>query len=227
VNGELQPNDLLELVKVSRELTSQVHLESLLQSILSKASELTNSPASSVILYNSRRRTLYFAAATGANAAMLLEKWGEFAEHQVPVDGSIAGEVFTTGVTRVVDNVDAQSGHFEGVDRHTRRSTDSMICVPLAFTGERLGVMQILNKESGKYTARDRVLIEHFACQAAVAIRNAKLFEDILMHMGMYAGGIESPSPSGEALGDVRRHPRVHPVVPVCRRSGRDTEDSE
>jgi hypothetical protein len=60
VNGELQPNDLLALVNVSRELTAQVHLESLLQSILSKASELTNSPASSVILYNSRRRTLNF-----------------------------------------------------------------------------------------------------------------------------------------------------------------------
>jgi adenylate cyclase len=118
---------------------------------------------------------------------MLLEKWGEFAEHQVPVDGSIAGEVFTTGVTSVVDKVEAHSGHFDGVDQHTRTSTDSMICVPLAFTGERLGVMQILNKETGRYTARDRVLIEHFACQAAVAIRNAKLFEDILMHMGMYA----------------------------------------
>ena len=187
VKGNLQPNDLMELVQISRELAAQVNLEPLLQSILSKASELTDSPASSVILYNIRSGSLYFAAATGDNAAMLLEKWGEFAEHQVPVEGSIAGKVFVTGVTLVVDEVEEDSNHFGGVDQYIRRPTESMICVPLTFADERLGVMQILNKRSGNHTPRDRVLIEHFAAQAAIAIRNAKLFEDILMHMGMYA----------------------------------------
>ncbi|HET6883026.1 MAG TPA: TIR domain-containing protein, partial [Pirellulales bacterium] len=37
------------------------------------------------------------------------------------------------------------------------------------------------------YTERDRILLEHFATQAAVAIRNAQLVASLLMHSGMYA----------------------------------------
>jgi CHAT domain/GAF domain len=160
VKEHLHLNDLMELVQISRELAAQVNLEPLLQSILSKASELTNSPASSVILYNSRRLykgrrgSLYFAAATGDKSDMLLEKWGEFAEHQIPVEGSIAGKVFVTKQTLVVDKVEQDSDHFLGVDRDTHKPTESMICVPLTFADEKLGVMQILNKRTGNYTTR-------------------------------------------------------------------------
>src|SRR5258705_11663965 len=64
-----------------------------------------------------------------------------------------------------------------------------MVCVSLAIGDESLGGMQILNKRSGDYTERDRVLIEYFASQAAVAIRQAKLFRDLLAHMGLYTSG--------------------------------------
>jgi class 3 adenylate cyclase len=46
--------------------------------------------------------------------------------------------------------------------------------------------MQILNKRAGDYTDRDRVLLEHFASQAAIAIKNAQLFESLLAHSGLY-----------------------------------------
>ena len=47
--------------------------------------------------------------------------------------------------------------------------------------------MQLLNKRSGNYSPRDRMLLEHFATQAAIAIRNARLMQDLLAHMGLYA----------------------------------------
>src|SRR5262245_14596473 len=93
----------MELVEISRELASQVSLRPLLQKILSKASELTDSPDSSVLLYDNKRRSLYFAAATGSNSEMCLENWGESSDQRIPLKGSIAGEVFLTGVTRVTD----------------------------------------------------------------------------------------------------------------------------
>jgi class 3 adenylate cyclase len=67
-----------------------------------------------------------------------------------------------------------------------------MICVPLVSVSRRtrqtraLGVVQILNKRSGNYSMRDRVLLERFADQVAVAIENAILVRDLFANMGLY-----------------------------------------
>jgi class 3 adenylate cyclase len=70
-----------------------------------------------------------------------------------------------------------------------------MVCVPLTADDKVLGVMQLLNKRGGDYTDRDRVILEHFASQAAVAIRNARLVEDLLAHMGLYTSRTNSKGP--------------------------------
>jgi adenylate cyclase len=57
----------------------------------------------------------------------------------------------------------------------------------LTAVGERLGVMQVLNKRSGAYMPRDLHLLQQFATQAAIAIRNARLIQSLLAHMGLYA----------------------------------------
>ena len=83
--------------------------------------------------------------------------------------------------------------HFKGVDEATRRATASMVCVPLVAVSRRthepraLGVVQILNKRSGNYSLRDRLLLERFADQAAVAIENAILVGELFAHMGLYS----------------------------------------
>jgi GAF domain-containing protein len=219
-------NELLALVKCGRELAAQVDLRPLLETILYRANQLTDSPDSSIILYNERTNALYFAAALGQNAAHLLENWGEFSSQQIPVAGSKAGEVFTSGQSIVVNQLPREGTHFKGVDRDTQRTTKSMVCVPLACAGERLGVMQICNRRRGRYEGRDKVLLESFAAQAAIAIRNARLFEDLLAHMGMRsaldpaagtsgnAGRAEPARPGGEADDSVRRHEGFHTTVP-------------
>lgn len=179
--------DLMTLVDSGRELSAEVNLQKLLQSILTKASEMTDSPDTSVILHNEQRNTLYFAGATGEKAEMLLTEIGEFSEKQIPIDGSIAGAVFTSGQSIVDQQVSADPKHFKGVDENTKKSTESMVCVPLTAGGKALGVMQLLNKRHGGFTERDRVLLEYFSSQAAIAIRNAKLLDTLLSHMGLYA----------------------------------------
>jgi class 3 adenylate cyclase len=112
---------------------------------------------------------------------MLLTEWGEFSKKNIPLAGSISGEVFTSSIPLVIDKV---TDHFKGVDKDTQKDTKSMICVPLTVTGQNLGVMQLLNKRTGNYLQRDLVLLEHFANIAAVAIRNAQLFKELMIHMG-------------------------------------------
>src|SRR5262245_20423767 len=87
----LRTTDLVALMESGSDLAAEVNLSTLLKRILSRASNLTESPDSSVILYKEDTKSLYFAAATGANANYLLTTWGEFSDRKVPLYGSKAG----------------------------------------------------------------------------------------------------------------------------------------
>jgi adenylate cyclase len=189
----LKREDLLALVDGARGLASEVHLPRLLHRILEEATRLTDSPDGSVILHDERRNCLYFADAVGADAQMLMHKWGRDSEQVIPIIGSKAGQVFTSHMSQVVDAVAKDPNHFKGVDMDTNRQTASMVCVPLIVRCTRsgksraVGVIQILNKKTGNYTKREQVLLERFADQAAVALENARLVSDLFAHMGLYA----------------------------------------
>src|SRR5262249_43564185 len=47
-------------------------------------------------------------------------------------------------------------------------------------TGLIIGVIQVLNKRDGIFTVEDEQLLDAFAAQASIAIKNAKLFEEVL-----------------------------------------------
>jgi len=190
----LTKEDLLVLVESGGELSAQVDLDTLLQRILSKACELTDSKDSSVLLHNEDKNTLYFAAATGDKAEFLLQNWSENSAQQIPLMGSKAGQVFESGQSIIVNSVRDDPIHYKGVDLDTSKHTDSMICSPLTVSGERIGVVQILNKKN-EYTKRDQALLEQFAMQAAVAIRNARLFIDLIAHMGFYGSDEKDKGP--------------------------------
>ncbi|MEW8156933.1 MAG: GAF domain-containing protein, partial [Candidatus Thiodiazotropha endolucinida] len=179
----LTRDDFQALAQSSRALTKELSLEILLNTILDTAGKLTNSPETSIILRNERQPTLYFAAATGEEAEWVLSSFGLHSDQQVPIDGSKAGEVYKSGVSMVENIV---KNHFGGVDDETNKITKSMVCVPLVVGDSRLGVMQVLNKIDGDYSERDRIILEYFADQASVAIRNARLVESLLAHSGLY-----------------------------------------
>lgn len=179
----LTRDDMLALVESGQELSAQISLDALLQNILAKASRLTNSPDTSIILRHEDRDGLYIAAATGDKADWVAATFGKHSVKAIPVDGSKAGKVFTTGESIVENKV---KGHFTGVDKETKKVTESMVCVPLGIGKDAMGAMQILNKRSGDYDRHDCVLLEHFASQAAVAIKNAQLFQSVLAHSGFY-----------------------------------------
>jgi class 3 adenylate cyclase len=187
IDSLLTTTDLAALVETGRELGAELHLSSLLQRILAKATRLTDSAASSVILFDEKRNQLYFAHATGANAEHLLENWGPSSAKGIPLTGSKAGEVFSSGRSLVINDVGQDPNHYKAIDRDTGKPTQAMVCVPMTFGAKRMGVMQILNKRHGPYSDRDVLLLENFSAQAAIAIRNARLVEDLLAHMGLYA----------------------------------------
>lgn len=192
--SHLRPEDFVSLVTTGEALAGTIDHEALLTTILKTAGQLTDSPDGAILLYDPRRNSLYFAEAIGSKAADLLKELGEQATRHIPL-ASKAGRVFQKRETEVALALEHDPSHFKGVDQVTGKKTESMITVPLvaakldAPEQECIGVMQVLNKRAGNYDERDRVLLEQFASQAAIALRNARFITNLLAHRGLYSRG--------------------------------------
>lgn len=91
----------------------------------------------------------------------------------------IAGSVAETG--RLINVIDAyEDPRFDQEhDRKTGYKTDSILCGPIrGRTGEVLGVIQAINKQSGRFTAFDEDVLETLAAQAGIILQNSMLFQE-------------------------------------------------
>jgi len=162
---------LERMLEVGRELGSTLNLRELLTDIQFIATALTVTEASSIMLMDKKTGELYFEAATG-------EASDELTRIAVPIDGSIAGEVLKTGKPLIVADVRKDPRHYDQVDDMTKFSTKSILAVPLIVKDKVIGVVEVVNKlEEEGFTQKDVEVLTTMAAQAAVAIENARLFE--------------------------------------------------
>ncbi len=168
-DAERQVQRLERILEVSRELTSTVALGPLLRKIVVTAAELTGSEDASILLWDARTGELHFRAASGDQAMRL-------ANIPVPVDGSIAGEVLTTGEPLIVSDTRQDPRHYGGVGQKIGRDIHSLVAVPMQIKERRIGVLEAINKIEGpEFTAEDVEILTTLGVQAAVAIENARL----------------------------------------------------
>ncbi|MCZ6531195.1 MAG: ATP-binding protein [Chloroflexi bacterium] len=162
-------NRYQRLLELTSDLASTFDLDTLLQRIVVAARELTESEASSLLLYEKQTHSLYFEAATGA----LVSGVGQRA---IPADNSIAGWVFTHGEPIVSQDVINDPRFYREMDALTRFETQSILGVPLRTKDKVLGVIESVNKTEGIFTDEDVQILQTLAAQAAIAIENSQLF---------------------------------------------------
>jgi signal transduction histidine kinase len=93
------------------------------------------------------------------------------------LEGSIAGWIVTNRKPIRTTNAQEDPRLFSNVDRITGQSTKSLLGVPLITKNKIVGVLEALNKERGKFTDGDESMLSVLGAQAAVAIENARLFQ--------------------------------------------------
>jgi signal transduction histidine kinase len=165
-------NQLARLVEISVTLNSKLELESLLEYILDTAAELLNCEAASILLYDSKNDRLWFAAATGSSPKQL-------AEISVPLDNSIAGSIFQNNEPLIINDVEKESRHFKDVSNQTQHQVRSLLGVPMQIKDQKIGVLEAINRKSTDFTFSDSKLLSIVASQAAVAINNARLVQEL------------------------------------------------
>jgi signal transduction histidine kinase len=158
------------LIDLARDLASTLDLDVLLYRIVTAAAEITEAEAGSILLYDGTARQLYFQVATNMDQPTMHGL-------SVPLEGSIAGWIVTNRKTVRTDEAHGDTRFFNDVEQTTGFQTRSLLGVPLITKDKVVGVLEVLNKSTGKFTDGDENLLLVLGAQAAVAIENARLFQ--------------------------------------------------
>ncbi len=159
-----------ELIIISRVLTSTLNLPTLLLMITEAAQKITNTEAGSILLLDKQSGELYFEATSGGSTAIK--------RVVVPIDSSVAGQVCKTGKSIVIADAKQDVRHYKQADEESAFTTRSLLAVPLKVKDKIIGVLEAVNKKDGEsFSDEDTETLTTLAAQAAVAIENARLFE--------------------------------------------------
>ena len=160
----------LRLIEISRDLASTLDLDTLLDDIVHAAADITAAEAASILLYDDTARQLYFQTATNIDEPTMRGLI-------VPLDKSIAGWIVTNRQSVRIDDAHKDERFYKDVDQTIDYSTKSLLGIPLITKNKVVGVLEVVNKRRGRFTDPDESMLTVLGAQAAVAIENARLFQ--------------------------------------------------
>jgi len=163
-------HQLSTLNDVTRQLTSTLELEPLLQNILESALSILNCEAGSLFLVDEQTNELVFRVTVGPVAKDLLGQ-------RLPAGSGIVGRAVATRGP-VIENDVSRAGDWNAdVSKQTGFATRALLAVPLLVKDNVIGVIEVINRRDGlPFVEEDQNLLTAFAGQAAVAMENARLY---------------------------------------------------
>ncbi|RME47709.1 MAG: GAF domain-containing protein [Caldilineae bacterium] len=159
-------SQLEALRQIGLEISAQLELNQVLESIVRRAIELLNGSSGGMYLYNPQQDVLEWTVAIGENLTPIgtILRRGE----------GVSGKVLDTNAPLVVDDYH----HWEGrAAIYADYPFASVVGVPVRWGDEFLGVLDVLADSVGAFSEDDVNLLTLVAAQAAVAIHNARLYE--------------------------------------------------
>ena len=162
---------LVAVQEIGSALGSTLNLDKLLALIMTKVTEIMTADRSTLFLIDEESAELWSKIAQG----------GVEREIRIPVGDGIAGWVAKTGHTVNIKDAYKDQRFNQEVDQRTGYRTRSVICVPMRNHRRKIiGVIQVLNKESGYFSTDDEQLLNALASQASISIENSKLYLNVV-----------------------------------------------
>ena len=157
----------LGLFSLSGNLNSAVDVDFLLQKIGATAESLLDSEASAIMLLTDDGKNLAFRVVSGETGAVLKTM-------TVPIGNGISGWVAQNGKPEIVNEAQKDPRFAPEFDRASGFVTRSLLCVPMRFREELIGVIEVLNRRAGAYGPEDVELLSTLASFAAATVANAR-----------------------------------------------------
>ena len=149
------------LLEISRALTEELDLDKLLSRILKYAIEMLGGHAGFIALSNNRNRwTLAVADGLPEAVKSFLDSW----LGQIP---------------HILDPENIKIPEINHLLQQISMGNLSAVGLPLIAQAEVIGFIYIFRNYRGMFSANDRSLLSSFANQAAIAVRNARLYSQV------------------------------------------------
>ncbi|MGD0394061.1 MAG: GAF domain-containing protein [Acidimicrobiales bacterium] len=160
------------LLHVSRTVSAMETLDDVLAALIEMAVLETDSDRGTLFLNDPATGELYSRVLQGEQTL----------EIRLLNDVGIAGRVFTTHESLIINGAYADPRFNREVDELTGYETRNLVCAPITTArGVVIGVAQVLNKREGDYDVDDLALLEAMTSQASAALVSASHLEDVDM----------------------------------------------
>jgi signal transduction histidine kinase/AmiR/NasT family two-component response regulator len=159
------------LFTVSQEIASKLELKVILQKIMEKAVELLGVKTGEIVLWDSRKHNYATAIVQGVSESLIGR------ELSSPPDG-IVGEIIMKKMPVLVRDYEHHARRWTELDSYHLKE---VVGVPLIVREMIIGAMVVGTSDPQRhFRQKDIDLLFNFSHQAAIAIGNAKLYQDSL-----------------------------------------------
>jgi adenylate cyclase len=156
------------LLDVHTRLAAMDTLDDALQELVTITSRETGSDRVTLFLNDEETGELYSRVALGKIRR----------EIRVLNNIGIAGHVFSSGESMLIDDAYAEPHFNRSVDEQTGYETRSIMCTPIrTVKGETIGVAQCLNKKRGHFTDENLTVLKAMTLQASMTLNSAQFAE--------------------------------------------------
>ncbi|MBV9669650.1 MAG: GAF domain-containing protein, partial [Acidobacteriales bacterium] len=162
-----QAQTLMVLNDISRELTSILNLDQLLKRVADLLLRLIDYHMFSILLLDERSNKLVHRFSLRFNENVHIK-------HDIPLDRGLVGYAATHGKAVLVPDVSKDPRYIE-----LNPETRSELCVPLIYKEKVIGVLDLEHTRRGYFNEDHQRTIGTLAGQIAIAITNARLYEQI------------------------------------------------
>lgn len=157
---------------ISRLLSSSLDLDDRLRDILTVSLDAVGAVAGTIFLHRATDESLVFRYVVGAKAR-------ELTGQSIPTTSGLAGAVFRSGRSQITNRPQEAVEHDRELGRRIGFPSETILTVPLRYqAGRPVGVLQVLNKQTGDFDDHDLEVLEIVASVAAAAIETAQLARD-------------------------------------------------
>jgi len=171
------------LAAVGREITASLDQQTVLQRIAQRARELLRATDCVLFLKQPDGRHVKALVAVGGHVQVVLD-------HLLPLDGSLAGAICLSGGAEVINHPECDPRILmlpeEEGKQEFRPAAFPMAAAALVDAEGSVGSLLLWRQrqEQGEFSPHDLNLLTALAQQAAVAIHNARLFEELARAKG-------------------------------------------
>jgi putative nucleotidyltransferase with HDIG domain len=170
LNEQMKANKRISnLLDVALDLTAEVDFDRLFHMIISRVTKVMDAERTSLYMIDWDKNEIWTIVAE------------QIRKFRLPIGEGISGLVAKTGETINVADAWELPYFKRDFDIQQNFRTKGVLCMPITSRdGERIAVIQVLNKKGGEvFDDEDVIILKALASQVAIAIENSQLVEEL------------------------------------------------